>query len=582
MMTMESSRAGRREWIGLGVLALPTLLISMDMTVLYLAVPRLSADLAPTSAELLWIMDIYGFLIAGALVPLGVAGDRFGRRRLLLIGAVLFGVASVLAAYADSAQTLIAARALLGLAGATLMPSTLSLVRVMFQDSGQRRFAVAVVMTSFSVGATIGPLFGGALLEFFWWGSVFLLGVPVMLLLLALGPVLLPEYRDPDGGRIDLVSAALSLASVLGVVYAVKQVAAHGPGLTAALFALAGIALGALFVRRQSRPDPLLDLGLLRDRVINTSLGTYLLALFAIGGTQVFIALYLQEALGLSPMEAGLWMVPASAATVVGSLVAPALVRRARPAAVIAGSLVLAVVGFGLLTRVGGDDLALLQTGYVLVALGISPVIALCTDLVISAAPEQRAGAASALSESSGELGVALGVAVLGSFGTAVYRSGIEDGLPPGLPAEAADTAGSTLAGARESAEALPDQLAGPLIDASRDAFGQGLGATAAIASAVVAATAVVVALRLRHLPANGPAESAEPGGPSGATEPVETDASAETGGSAGAAGPMGKGESTGATEAGGSAGSMGTGGSARPAGATEAGARGEARPDGG
>src|SRR5687767_7044603 len=223
-------RAGRREWIGLAVIALPCLLYSMDLTVLNVAVPHLSADLKPSSSQLLWIIDIYGFLVAGFLITMGGLGDRIGRRRLLLIGAVAFGAASVLAAFSTSAVMLIAARAVLGVAGATLMPSTLSLIRNMFHDPIQRTAAIGVWTTSFSVGGIIAPLLGGLLLEYFWWGSVFLVGVPVMLVLLAVGPVLLPEFRDPDAGRIDLVSAALSLLAILAVISGVKRIAEDGVG----------------------------------------------------------------------------------------------------------------------------------------------------------------------------------------------------------------------------------------------------------------------------------------------------------------------------------------------------------------
>ena len=226
----EWPRAGRREWIGLAVIALPCLLYSMDLTVLYLAVPSLTAELEPSSTELLWITDIYGFFLAGFLITMGTLGDRVGRRRLLLIGAAAFGVASVLAAFSTSVEMLIVSRALLGVAAATLAPSTLSLIRNMFLDPGQRTFAIGVWATSFSVGAALGPLLGGVLLEFFWWGSVFLLAVPVMCLLLVIGPRLLPEYRDPGAGRLDLVSAGLSVVAVLAVVYGLKGLAEDGFG----------------------------------------------------------------------------------------------------------------------------------------------------------------------------------------------------------------------------------------------------------------------------------------------------------------------------------------------------------------
>ncbi len=263
-------RAGRREWIGLAVIALPCLLYSMDLTVLNLAVPQISADLKPSSSQLLWMVDIYGFLVAGSLITMGTLGDRIGRRRLLMIGAAAFGAASVLAAFSRSAEMLIATRALLGVAGATLAPSTLSLIRNMFLDPAQRTFAIGVWVTSYSVGGAIGPLLGGIVLEYFWWGSVFLLGVPVMVLLLAVGPMLLPEFRDPKAGRLDLLSAAESLAAVLLVIYGLKKLAENGPSWLPVVSIAAGAGIGALFVRRQrTLASPLIDLNLFRVPAFN-------------------------------------------------------------------------------------------------------------------------------------------------------------------------------------------------------------------------------------------------------------------------------------------------------------------------
>ena len=333
-------RAGRREWVGLGVIALPCLLYAMDLTVLNLALPQLSADLQPTSSQLLWIVDIYGFLAAGSLVTMGTLGDRIGRRRLLLIGAAAFGTASVLAASSTSAGMLIAARALLGVAGATLAPSTLSLIRAMFADPGQRALAVGVWISSFSAGAAVGPVLGGLLLESFWWGSVFLIAVPVMALLLVLGPLLLPEFRDPDAGRLDLPSAALSLAAVLAVIYGLKQLAQGAPGWVPWVSVLAGLVLGVVFVRRQhSAAHPLLDLSLFANHAFSDALVTNTLDFFVSFGALLFIAQYLQLVLGLSPLEAGLWMVPSAVGLIAGSMLAPVLVRWVRPWSVMAAGL---------------------------------------------------------------------------------------------------------------------------------------------------------------------------------------------------------------------------------------------------
>jgi MFS transporter, DHA2 family, multidrug resistance protein len=511
--TVTTARAGRREWIGLAVIALPCLLYSMDLTVLFLAVPHLSADLQPSSTQLLWITDIYGFLLAGLLITMGTLGDRIGRRRLLLLGAAAFGLASLLAAYSTSAGMLIAARALLGVAGATLAPSTLSLLRNMFADPRQRTLAIAVWVTSFSAGAAIGPLLGGVLLERYWWGSVFLLAVPVMLLLLILGPVLLPEYRDPDAGRLDLASAALSLAAVLAVIYGLKEFALEGPGWPPALSILAGVALGVVFVRRQSLlPEPLLDLSLFANRAFSAALAANTLDFFVSFAALLFLAQYLQLVLGLSPLRAGLWMLPSSVGFIVGSLLTPLLVRRARPAYVMAAGMALAAVGFALLTLLdAAAGLAVLVTGSVAFSLGSAPTTTLATDLMVGTAPPQRAGAASGISETSSEFGGALGIAILGSLGSAVYRVQVADAVPAGVPPQAAEAARDTLGGALAVAGQLPERLGAPLLEAALQAFTSGLQVAFTVTAAIALGIAILVAALLR-----GVDTGAEPAAPSG------------------------------------------------------------------
>jgi DHA2 family multidrug resistance protein-like MFS transporter len=497
-------RAGRREWVGLGVLALPCVLYAMDLTVLNLAVPALSRDLRPSSVQLLWIVDVYGFVLAGSLVTMGTLGDRIGRRRLLLGGAAAFGACSVLAAYATSPGMLIAARALLGVAGATIAPSTLSLIRNMFADPGQRTVAVGVWIASFSAGGAVGPLAGGVLLEWFWWGSVFLLAVPLMVLLLALGPRLLPEFRDPEPGRLDPASAAMSLAAVLAVIYGLKQLAQDGPGWPPALAVVAGVAVGVAFVRRQrALADPLLDLRLFGIPAFGAALGTNVASFFVGFGALLFVAQYLQLVLGLSPLAAGLWLLPSSAGFVAGSLLTPLLARRARPASVMASGLALAAVGFGLLTQLGTGrtgGLAVLVTGSVVFSLALAPVDTLATDLAVSAAPPQRAGAASAIAETSAEVGGALGIAVLGVVGTATYRGRVAGAVPAGVPPDAARAAHDTLGGAVAAAGQLPDPLGTALLAAARQAFVQGLHLAFAVSAAVGIAVAVLAAVLLRRL----------------------------------------------------------------------------------
>ncbi|MDP9177476.1 MAG: MFS transporter [Gemmatimonadota bacterium] len=508
---VETKRAGRREWIGLSVLAIPCTLLSMDLTVLHLAVPALSADLKPSSAQLLWIVDIYGFLIAGSLITMGTLGDRIGRRRLLLIGGAAFGAASALAAFSKSAEMLIATRALLGVAGATLMPSTLALIRNMFHDPRQRTVAIAVWLNSFMVGGALGPLLGGVMLEHFWWGSVFLLNVPVMALLLILGPFLLPENRDPNSGRLDLLSAGLSLVAMLSIIYGIKQIAQDGPSLIALASIVVGPGLAAAFVVRQrSLTHPLIDLRLFQVPAFSASISTQLVALTAMAGIYLFTAQYMQLVLGLSPLRAGLWMLPWTAAGMIASMLTPALARRICPAYVMGGGLALSALGMAVLTRVGdGGGLTLLVTSFIIMAAGLNPAMTLTTDMIMTVAPPDRAGAASAISETSSELGLALGMAILGSIGTASYRSIMGKDLPSAIPPDATETARSTLGGAVEVAGRIGGQVGAALAETARNAFAQSLELIAAISAVVVLIMAVVAVVTLRRV-VPGSASAAE------------------------------------------------------------------------
>ncbi len=429
-------KATRREWVGLAVLALACLLYVMDLTVLHLAVPAISADLQPTSAQLLWIIDVYGFMVAGSLITMGTLGDRIGRRRLLLIGAAAFGAVSVLAAFSTSAEMLIVSRALLGLAGATLAPSTLSLIFHMFQDPKQRSIAIGVWIGSFSAGSAIGPVLGGLVLEVFWWGAVFLLALPVMAALLVLGPRVLPEYRDPAAGRLDLTSAAMSVLALLAVIYGLKQIAQDGVASGPMLAIVAGLVVGVVWVRRQRRlADPMIDVGLFRIGAFNAALAVNFLAIFVAVGYFLFIAQYLQLVVGLSPLEAGLWSLPSAFGFIVGSQLAPRIVHRIGPAPLVAGGLAVAAVGLLILTQVGvSHGLAALITSSVVISLGLGPVFGLTTELIVGSAPPEKAGAASGVSETAAELGGALGIAVLGSVGVAIYRAELAAALPDGVP----------------------------------------------------------------------------------------------------------------------------------------------------
>jgi DHA2 family multidrug resistance protein-like MFS transporter len=514
----QTPQAGRREWIGLAVLALPCLLYAMDLTVLNLALPRLSADLQPSSAQLLWIEDIYGFFVAGLLITMGNLGDRIGRRRLLLMGAGAFGAASVLAAFSTSAGMLIFARAVLGIAGATVAPSTLSLIRNMFLEPRQRRIAIGVWIASYSIGSAIGPVLGGVMLEHFRWGSVFLLAVPVMALLLVVGPVLLPEYRDPSARRLDLRSAVLSLVAVLLVIYGTKQCAQDGPGWLSGGTVAGGLAVAVVFGHRQrTLADPLIDLRLFRVPSFSVSLATYLLGSLIGFGAYFFIGQYLQLVLGLTPLAAGLWLLPWSGGFVIGSMLTPAIARRMRPAFVLGAGLALSAIGCAMLAQVAQTGLAGLVAGLTMFALGLAPVVALGTDMIVGAAPPEAAGAAAAISETSSELGGSLGIAILGSVGTAIYRHAMAGAAVDGVPLQAMMAARDTLGGATAVAARLPSQASEHLLATARAAFGQALQVTVTACAIISALAAVLAVVALRHVrvpsaaPEVGPPELFEP-----------------------------------------------------------------------
>ncbi|WP_223839535.1 MFS transporter [Nocardiopsis deserti] len=522
--TPPPARAGRREWVGLAVLMLPVLLIAMSVTVMNFAVPHLGADLRPSSTELLWIMDVYTFLLAGLLLTMGALGDRIGRRRLLLLGAAAFGIASVASAFATTPGMLIAARAVLGVAGATLMPATLALIRTLFTDPGQRKLAIGLWTGGFIGGTAIGPLAGGVLLEFFWWGSVFLVNVPVMVLLLVVGPFLLPEARDEHAGGLDWLSALLSLASVLPIVYGIKQFSENGPTWTAAASVAVGLAVGTWLVLRQLRlTDPVIDVRLFRDPAFSVALLTVLLGVFSLVGFMFFVSQYLQLVLGLRPITAGLWMLPMVVMSATGAVLSVALSTRVHPGHVVGSALVLGTCGMLTLTQVTPETgIALLLCGMGMVGAGMGAIASVCTDLVVASAPPRRAGAAASLSEAAGELGGALGIAVLGSIGMAVYRGGVSAEAPDDAPPEVAEAVQETLPGAVAVSEQLPPDAGDQVREVAFRAFTEGMQSSALSSALVLAVAAVLVFATLRRIPAQdlgrehedppGPAEGRRPG----------------------------------------------------------------------
>ncbi|MBF6084777.1 MFS transporter [Nocardia cyriacigeorgica] len=468
--------ASRRAWLGLGVLVLPVLLVSMDVSVLFLALPTLTVDLDPSASEQLWILDIYGFLIAGLLITMGNLGDRIGRRRILLAGATVFGIASAMAAFAPSAGVLIAARALMGIGGATLLPSSLSLISTLFADAKQRATAIGVWTAFFAGGSAVGPIIGGVLLHHFWWGSVFLINVPVLLILLALAPVLLPEHRASSLGPLDLPSVALSIGGILPLVYAVKHAAEHGPDAEAAVIGLIGAVVLTLFVRRQRHlAEPLLDLGLFGRGQFSVAIGSSLAGMMSLAAMSYLASIYLQSVTGRDPLVAALLGIPMAIAVFIFSMTGAAVGHRFGVRITFAAALIAAAVGNLMLLGVGVDGgLAWYIAGSAIAGIGYGITFTLVSEVAVSSVPPERAGSAVGISETSFELGNALGLALLGSLAAVVFRSG----------GNFESTLGETLA--RDG-----DQPA--IVEAARESFVDGMHAATTVGALILVAMAIIV-----------------------------------------------------------------------------------------
>ncbi len=503
-------RAGARQWLGLGVLVLPSTLLFMMLTILFLAAPSMAAESQPTSTQLLWILDIYGFVMAGLLVAFGVLGDRVGKRLLLTTGAVIFAAVSVVAALTSDPALMIVWRAVLGLAAAMMVPATLGLIFSLFTDARQRGVAIGVWAGGISAGVALGPLLSGVLLEAFSWQATFLVAVPVMVVVAIGAPLLLPEQRAAAAGRMDFLSAALLVASLLAVIYGIKRFATQeSVGLSIAVFA-AGALLGLWFVIRQLRAEqPLLDVRLFGNRTVSGALSVFLLSAAALGGVYFMFTQYLQQVQELSPLQAGLSILPAAAALIVVATVSPILARRFRPGNVIAVGLGIQAIGYLLFTQLDANTgLALVIASFVVVYPAVAPSMALTTDLVVGSVPPEKTGAASGLATTANDLGISLGVAIIGSIGVAAYRAQALAGLPADLPADASAMAGDSIDGAVNTAQQLPGALGQSVLDAAQDAFTSGLNTAAAVSAAIAALAAIIAATRLRHIPATGTSSS--------------------------------------------------------------------------
>jgi EmrB/QacA subfamily drug resistance transporter len=500
----------RRRWWTLVVLSISLVVISLDNTILNVALPSIAADLGASPSQLQWIVDAYMLVFAGTMLTAGALGDRFGRKRALTTGLLVFGTGSLLAALSANSTQLIASRALMGIGGALIMPSTLSILTAVF-PAEERGKAIGAWAAVTGIGIAVGPVAGGWLVEHADWHWVFLVNLPIVALALGLGRFLVPESRDPRQARIDLPGAALSIAGLTALLWGLIEAPARGwtsPAILGA-FGAAVLAL-ALFAAWELRtPTPMLDVRLFRNRRFSVASASIALAFFGLFGVLFATAQYLQNVHGFAPLKAGVWSLPVALGLVIGGPLAAKLSQRIGTKVTVAGGL--ATVAGGLLmysTAEPGSGFALIGGAQVVLGLGMGLAMAPATDSIMGSVPIDRASVGSAMNDTVRLVGGALGVAVLGSLLASHYRDGM-DGATQGLPESASATAHESIAGAGAVAERIGGTAGRALHDAAGVAFVDAMQVAMVVAAAVVLAGA---ALALAFLPARegAPADVAE------------------------------------------------------------------------
>ncbi|MEU1896186.1 MFS transporter [Streptomyces pristinaespiralis] len=509
---LRSVGGGANRWVVLFVLCVSLLLVALDATVLHVAVPAVTEDLRPSGVELLWIVDAYPLVCAALLILFGTLGDRVGRRRVLLLGYGIFGAASAVAAFAPDPEILIGARALLGVGGAMIMPATLSILRAVFPDRRERATAIGIWTAVAAVGAATGPVLGGFLVENFWWGSVFLINIPLMALILPVGRWLLPESRGGADGPWDVLGALMAAAGVLGVVLGVKRLGVgSGPLDPAALGPLLiGAALLALFVGRQKRRrHPLVDMRMFARAAFSTSVGCIVLAMLALVGLELIAVQYLQLILGLGPLETGLRLLPLTFAAMAAGATGSHTLNRLGPRRMVGWGFVLTAVAVLLLTVMGQHDRPWLLTGaFVLLGFGLQTTLFGAYESMLSEAPADQAGGAAAIGETSYQLGAGMGIALLGSVMNAAYSPAVAS--LSGVPASASSAAAHSLGEAYQVAERLGGPAGELLRSTARHSFVHGLHITLVVSAGLLLLGAVA-ALRLPRIMECGAAAEKHP-----------------------------------------------------------------------
>lgn len=489
----EHPPASAHRWLVLAIVSVGLLLIVVDMTVLYTALPRLTHDLAASASQKLWIINAYPLVVAGLLPGAGTLGDRIGHKSMFVAGLMVFGLASVAAAFSTSPEMLIATRALLAVGAAMMMPATLSIIRYTFEDDAERALAIGIWAAIASGGVALGPVVGGVLLEHFWWGSVFLINAPIVLLALPLAWRCITPRSGDASRRWDGIGSLQIMVGMVAVAYAIKELGQRSPSWLAVAIAcgVGGVFITVFARRQRRRADPLIDFTLFRNRRFSSGVATALMSSVALIGMLLVYVQRLQLVEGLSPLDAAWMVLPVPLAAFVAGPLAGLALRWVDAGKLMAGALGVSAVGVGGLLFSYEATWWLLIPSLALIGLGLGAAMTGASSAILLNAPVERAGMAASVEEVSYELGAAIGVALLGSVLAGVYSASMM--LPEGLGA--AETALDSLDDALLVAETLPEQSAGVLISLAYAAFDKAFIVTLVLMAVLLAAVAAGIAL---------------------------------------------------------------------------------------